>query len=57
VINFQTYIAQSSNLAWNDLAGPYGTSNQYFDVGIDFFFGRTVAIGYQISSQSPFWAF
>jgi hypothetical protein len=49
-------IAQSTNIAWNDLAGPYG-SNLTFDAGLPFFFGRTVAIGFQTGGQTPFWAF
>ncbi len=49
-------IAQSGNIAWNDLAGPYGSSGT-FDAGLPFFFGKTVAVGYQTGSQTPFWAF
>ncbi len=57
VIN-ENSIANSSNIAWNDLAGPYSTTNDStFDAGLPFFFGRTVAVGYQIGSQNPFWAF
>lgn len=57
VIN-ENSIASSSNIAWNDLAGPYSTTNDStFDAGLPFFFGRTVAVGYQTGSQNPFWAF
>jgi len=49
-------IAQSNNIAWNDLAGPYGSKGT-FDAGLPFFFGRTVAVGYQTSGQTPYWAF
>ena len=51
-------IVNSPNIAWNDLAGPYSASNDStFDAGLPFFFGRTVAVGYQTESQNPFWAF
>ena len=51
-------IVNSPNIAWNDLAGPYSASNDStFDAGLPFFFGRTVAVGYQTGSQNPFWAF
>ena len=57
VIN-ESSIQNSSNIAWNDLAGPYSTTNNStFDAGLPFFFGRTVAVGYQTESQNPFWAF
>ncbi len=56
VLNYDTSIAGSGKFAWNDLAGPIG-SKATFDAGIDFFFGRTVAVGYLTSGQSPFWAF
>ncbi|MGC8500145.1 MAG: DUF3443 family protein [Leptospirillia bacterium] len=52
----ETTIAQSGNIAWSDLAGPYG-SNGTFDAGLPFFFGRTVAVGYQTGGQTPYWAF
>ena len=57
VIN-ENSIQNSSNIAWNDLAGPYSTTNNStFDAGLPFFFGRSVAVGYQTGSQNPFWAF
>lgn len=49
-------ISSSINIGWNDLAGPYGSSGT-FDAGLPFFFGRTVAVGYQTGGQTPFWAF
>ena len=54
----ESTIASTNNIAWNDLAGPYSASNDStFDAGLPFFFGRTVAVGYQTGSQNPFWAF
>ena len=51
-------IAASNNIAWNDLAGPYSSSNDStFDAGLPFFFGRTVAVGFETAGQTPFWAF
>ena len=52
----ESTISQSNNIGWNDLAGTYSSSGT-FDAGLPFFFGRTVAVGYQTGGQTPFWAF
>lgn len=58
VLNFDNSILTSSNLAWNDDAAPFGASTPpVFDAGLPFFFGRTVAVGFSINGQTPFWAF
>jgi hypothetical protein len=56
VLNF-TSIQNSTNHAWNDDAGPFGGSTPVFDAGLPFFFGRTVAVGFSVNGQTPFWAF
>ena len=51
----------SNNFAFPNLAGPVGTSADYFDWGLPFFFGRNVYVA--IDGQStpggsgPFWAY
>ncbi|PMS13357.1 DUF3443 domain-containing protein [Trinickia caryophylli] len=50
----------SGNFAFNDLAGHIGLTG-YFDVGMPFFYGRTVYFGYDMTqvggSQTPYVAF
>jgi hypothetical protein len=60
VANAGTLFANQNNFAFNDLAGPSGTS-EYFDWGLSFFYGRKVFSAIEGSAapggQSPYYAY
>ncbi len=58
VANAMTLFASNSNFAFNSLAGPAAdTSEPSFDLGLPFFYGRTVFMGLVTPNASPFVAF
>ena len=57
VNNEQTLAAGGTNYALNGLAGSIGSSPTLFDLGLPFFFGRHVYVGFATPSNSPYVAF
>ncbi|MEW6345240.1 MAG: DUF3443 domain-containing protein [Pseudomonadota bacterium] len=53
VLSAATLFSNSSNYAFNDLAGQIGGSDS-FDIGLPFFYGRYMYFGISSSSQSPY---
>ena len=57
VNNAQTLAAGGADYALNGLAGNLSSSPTLFDLGLPFFFGRHVYVGFATASNSPYVAF
>lgn len=57
VNNAQTLAAGGADYALNGLAGNLSSSPTLFDLGLPFFFGRHVYVGFASASNSPYVAF
>ncbi|CAB3738512.1 hypothetical protein LMG24238_06434 [Paraburkholderia sediminicola] len=56
ILSASTLFSNSSNYAFNDLAGQIG-GNSSFDLGLPFFYGRYVYYGFATSTQAPYVGF
>ncbi|MFL9902971.1 DUF3443 domain-containing protein [Paraburkholderia fungorum] len=56
IMNAATLFSNTSNFAFNDLAGQIG-GNSSFDLGLPFFYGRHLYYGFATSSQAPYVGF
>ncbi|CAB3768259.1 hypothetical protein GQ57_02870 [Burkholderia sp. MSh2] len=59
VANADSLFANSSTFAFNDIAGPFGSS-AWLDIGLPYFYGRTIYIGMDKTASggpAPFVAF
>ncbi|HZZ01868.1 DUF3443 domain-containing protein [Paraburkholderia sp.] len=55
ILSASTLFGNSSNYAFNDLAGQIGSSS--FDLGLPFFYGRHMYYGFDNGSQAPYVGF
>ncbi|CAE6734703.1 DUF3443 domain-containing protein [Paraburkholderia sp. SEWSISQ10-3 4] len=56
ILSASTLFSNTSNYAFNDLAGQIG-GNSSFDLGLPFFYGRYMYYGFATSTQAPYVGF
>ncbi|MFM0130929.1 DUF3443 domain-containing protein [Paraburkholderia sediminicola] len=56
ILSASTLFSNSSNYAFNDLAGQIG-GNSSFDLGLPFFYGRYMYYGFATGTQAPYVGF